>query len=152
MLAVYQRFGVIDVSGTAALGVLHTGLAVAYLVPGLAASAVPATPGRVSVVSSLDALGPVWQVAFGLTALLMFAALYWTEMLFWAHALGAGAVAIFTAALWFGWAASDPRPSIISSLFASAVLVWHIVLVVTYNAARSLPVRAGGRRSRKKEG
>lgn len=151
MIPLYQRLGVIDVSGTVALAVLHTVLAVSYAVPGIATGVYAPTPGRVSVVSYIDQLGPIWTVAFGVTAVGLLCAVRWTNALIPAHAVGGGAMAIFTAALWFSYGASNPRPTILTALFATTVLLWHVFLAVTYSAARSLPVRAGGRRRQQGE-
>lgn len=148
MLLVYSRLGVIDLAGTVVLTALHAALGIAYIHPRLARGVYAPLPGRVSVVSYIDDLAlPGWQVGFCVTAALLLLALYWTRWLPTAHGLAAGVMSIYVAALWFGFALSEQRPSIVTALGFTAVTLWHVVLAVTYSVALSLPEkRAGGRR------
>jgi hypothetical protein len=110
-------------------------LAVAYAVPGWAVSAT-LPPGRRSVVAFLDQLGPIWTIAFGLTALLLLYGLRLRRhrVLVFAHLLGVTVTAWWFAALLIGALISDPTGPFVTSMLAFAVTVLHFWSVMDYAA------------------
>lgn len=137
---------------SATLASVHGVLALAYAFPDLARGTAPTAGGnRVSIVSYLDSLGPVWQTVFGLTGAAIVAGLVFPRWLALAHTLAGAGLAVFAAALWFGFAFSDPRPAILSALGYSAAVVWHMTIAATYSrmsamaaAPRSYSRASGG--------
>lgn len=141
------RIGAHRLIASGALALLHGMLAIAYTFPWLARSAAAVRgPGTVSVVLYIDSLGPVWQLAFGVTAALLLVGLAYRRLLAIAHTLGGSALAVFAAGLWLGWAFSEPRPSMLTALGYTACVVWHLTIGVTYARIASLAQRGPGSR------
>lgn len=146
-----RRIGAHRLIASSSLAVMHGALAIAYTFPWLARSSAPPRPGQVSIVLYIDSLGPVWQLAFGLTAAVLLAGLVWPRWLALAHTLGGAALAVFSAGLWLGYALSEPRPSMLTALGYSACVVWHLTIGVTYSKVSSLQ-RRDGQHSRTRKG
>jgi hypothetical protein len=125
---------------TGSLGLIHLGLAYAYANPALSVSPLPPGTSRVSIVSYINSLGPIWLIAYGSTgAFLIVALLTAPRLLRWAHVAGVSVATTYSLALWAGFALSDPRPTIISALLSLAMVTWHITLSDLYST--SAPVR-----------
>lgn len=134
------RIGYHRLIATSTLAALHAVLAVVYAVPNLARG-YPPPPGvtRVSIVSYIESLGPVWQIAFGLTAVALFTGMVVHRFLAIAHTLAGAGMSMFAAALWLGFAFSSPAPSLLPSLGFTACVVWHLTIGVTFAKLASLP-------------
>ena len=128
----YHRF---VASGCLAAG--HAALAYAYLTPDLARGAGP-RPGQISIMLYIDSLGPVWQLAFGVTALLLVGGLTVPRWLATAHTVSGAVVGGLGASLWAGFAFSEPRPAILSAIAYTLITVWHVTISVTYARLTSL--------------
>ncbi len=135
------RIGYHRVIASTTLALLHSSLALSYSIGSLSRGPGITTPGavRVSIVSYIDSLGPVWQIGFGSTAALLVIGLIRHRHLALAHTLGGAAVAVFATALWFGFAFSDPRPAVLSPIAYTCTVVWHLTIGVTYARLNSLP-------------
>lgn len=127
---------------TGSLALTHLLLAFAYSQPSLSRSTVssaptnPDTPGHVSVVAYIDALGPTWLIGFGVTALLLIAALLLRPLwLRWAHAAALAVATSYSFALWAGFALSTSRPTIIASTLSIAVVGAHVAMCDLYAGA-----------------
>lgn len=134
------RIGYHRVIASTTLALLHSSLALSYAVGSLSRGPGITSPNavRVSIVSYIDSLGPVWQIGFGSTALMLVIGLINHRYLAVAHALGGAAVAVFATALWFGFAFSDPRPAVLSPIAYTCTVVWHLTIGVTYARLSSL--------------
>ncbi|MBC8091369.1 MAG: hypothetical protein H7Y15_05395 [Pseudonocardia sp.] len=124
------------VLSTGSLGFVHLGLAYAYSQPALSVNpAIPVGGGRVSVVSYINALGPVWLVGFGITGALLIAALLLVpRLLAWAHVGGVLVSTVYSFALWAGFVLSTPRPTIIAAVLSVGIMMWHIGMSDLYSA------------------
>ncbi len=126
---------------TGSLGLIHLALAYTYSQPNL--SVTPPTPGitRVSVVSYINALGPVWLIGFGITGAAMVAALLlFPRALAGVHVVGVLISTSYSFALWAGFVLSTPRPTIIASVLSVTVMLWHIAMSDLYSAG-GVPTR-----------
>lgn len=88
---------------------------------------------RVSIVTYIDGLGPVWAMAFLLAAIGMTFSLITRRWVIVGHTLGGMVWAAYSTALLFGVFASKPIGSIISAAMAVAICFFHVSLVDAYS-------------------
>lgn len=109
---------------TVGLAIGHFMVAMAYSVPSLSippAGTLP--PGAVSIVNYIDSNGPWWIVGYGLSGVLLAAALLTNRGLQWAHALAAAVCGAYSTAALIGAFSSEPiRPIILGVAFGMAVV------------------------------
>ncbi len=128
------RIGLQRTVASGFLALAHGFLAIAYAFPAITRG-YPPPPDvrRISIVLYIDSLGPVWQIAFGLTgAVLGFAVLVRHRTLALAHTLGGAAMAVYGSALWIGFALSEPRPTVTGAVAYTGLTIWHLTIGVTY--------------------
>lgn len=133
-------------AGTATLTLAHLVLAFAYSQPELSQSpALASGPGRVSIVTYLNGLGPVWLIAYGVTAVWLAAGLLWKPgLLRWGHSVGLAVAATYDVAIWLGFAFSaPPRPTIISAALGLALVGGHVAMSIAYSVERGVVFRTG---------
>lgn len=92
-----------------------------------------ATRTTTRVVAEINSLGPVWVTLFGLTALMLAAALWWNRRETYAHLLCAGTWVFYSSSLWLGAFAATPHGTVFFPVVASAVAVFHTILAASYN-------------------
>jgi hypothetical protein len=135
------RIGYHRLVATFALAALHGTLALVYLTPGLARGyPPPPNVNRVSIVTYIESLGPVWQITFGLTAVLLVVGMFRHKLLALAHTVAGAGMSMFASALWLGFAFSSPKPAILSALGFTACVVWHLTIGVTFARLAVMPV------------
>jgi hypothetical protein len=112
--------------------VLQVAAMAVHIVPRLVyASASERTTTR--IVAYLAELGPLWVLAFGVTALGLGAALWWRRGLAQAHVLAAGVWVFYDVGLWIGALAEHPRGTVLFPVVVVAVIVVHVILAASYN-------------------
>jgi hypothetical protein len=119
--------------GTLLIGVAAVALGFAYSNPALTRPIPRPGQRQVSVVQAIDSIGPVWFAGFaGVGVFLIVALMLGPRVLTYAHGAAFVLFGMFTAAVWLGWAFSDPRPAIVSPILAVVVTVFNLLLVLVY--------------------
>lgn len=123
-------------SRTALLAFVSACLAVAYAIPGLGVARAAAPPGRRSIISYLETLGPVWATAFGVVAGLLVWGLLSDRLLEVWHASGAAVSAGYAVALWYGALASRPVGTVVGAVLSLLMLSLHVWSAMDYARSR----------------
>lgn len=106
---------------------LHTVMALLHVVPSLVYSTRPTSS---VVVVYLMQVGPTWVAVFGLTSLLLAAAVYTGRMRHWAHLACAAAWLMYSSALWYGAIATSGP--VVSAIITAAVCGVHTLVAASY--------------------
>lgn len=119
--------------GTLAMGVGAVALGFAYRVPALTRPTPRPGARQISIVQTIDSIGPVWFGGFaGVGVFMIVALMLGPRVLTWAHGAALVIFGMFSSAVWLGWAFSDPRPAIVSPILAVMVTVFNLLLVLVY--------------------
>jgi hypothetical protein len=111
------------------LQIVATGL---HVVPRLV-YALPSARTTTRIVATLAELGPVWVVAFGVSALGLGAALWWRRQLASAHVMAAAVWVFYTVNLWIGALAVHPHGTVFFPIVTTLVIIFHMILAASYN-------------------
>lgn len=103
-----------------------------HVVPSLVYSPA-AAHSTTRIVAYLAHLGPVWVLAFGVTAVLLGADLWWSRGLWLAHLLCAAVWVAYDAGLWVGVFANHPHGTVFFPIVAVAPIAVHVILAASYN-------------------
>jgi hypothetical protein len=87
----------------------------------------------VRIVAYLAHLGPVWVLAFGVTALGLGASLWWQRGIWLWHLLGAAMWVAYDAGLWVGVLSSVPHGTVFFPIVALVPVATHVILAASYN-------------------
>lgn len=123
-------------SRTVLLAAVSGLLAVAYAVPGLGIARIAAPPGRRSIITYLENLGPVWASAFGAVTLLLLWGLISDRLLEVWHASGAAVSGGYSVALWFGALASRPVGTVVAATLSLLMFALHVWSALDYARSR----------------
>lgn len=123
--------------GSLMLAVVSVALGFAYQTPALTRPVQRPGSRQVSIVQAIDAIGPVWFLAFVAVGVLTLVGLMLSNrIMVIAHSAGTVIFGMFTAAVWLGWAFSDPRPTIVSPILALGAVGFQWLCALVYSARR----------------
>lgn len=91
------------------------------------------------IVAALAELGPVWVVAFGVTALGLGAALWWRRGQVTAHILCGAVWVFYDANLWIGALADTPRGTVFFPVVVAVIVAWHVIVAASYDEDADYP-------------
>lgn len=85
------------------------------------------------IVVYISQLGPVWVIAFGLTALVLAGLLTTGRGLHFAHLACAAVWVMYASSLWVGALGSDPRGTVFFPCLATTMVIVHVITASSYN-------------------
>lgn len=85
------------------------------------------------VVAYIQDLGPLWVLAFGVTSLLLAAALLRRRGVHYGHLACATVWVIYAVALWIGALADTPHGTVFYPVVVTIVFGFHLLLAASYN-------------------
>jgi hypothetical protein len=91
------------------------------------------------IVAQLAELGPLWVVMFGVTALMLSAALWWRHGQATAHILCGAVWVFYDANLWIGALADTPRGTVFFPITVAIIVAWHLIVATSYNDDADYP-------------
>ena len=120
------------VSASVVLLVLQVTATALHVVPSLVYPVV-AVRTTTRVVAQINSLGPVWVLAFGISALILGATLRLDRGQAHGHLICAAVWVMYATGLWIGSLAAEPHGAVFFPVITTFVIIFHMLLAASYN-------------------